>query len=312
MIKELQTRTPDTVDWVRWEEKQSELIEAVADKITISPDMERFIFIGVANRTATGSLTTAMGRIPVEPAATRHIQPVKAIARRIMSEEGVGPSTPLTFLKDEIEIGSGVQIVKETVGPDVMNPGEWLPAFEMFLERGVDPNKAAFVPTIRSPLDTMTSWMKMWGWGLDNFPFGTFNASFRITAELMDLAQSNGVQVVPYVHELTRDYGADANLSRMCETLGLPYSDNVVNWQNGSDPYWQGNIVKYDVPPNAWIQGSLSVTHGGRGGLIWQPIDAEYELSGPEIDYVLPRIGEAIQIYTEVRERTENLLGLDN
>lgn len=278
-------------NWLNTELKQ---------RITVSKKLEKLIFVGVINRTNTGALTTAIGRAPTRKPITRHIQPVKAIARRLVSEQtGIAPSTPLTFLKDRLEIGPGIQMVKETIGPNFENPAEWAQTMQLLLDAGVDPKKMVFIPTFRDPIDVFMSWKRMWNWDLNNFPYDSFNYSFKQSLEMIRFAKSKGITVVPYIHEFLRDYGSEKTLKKMSSKAGLPFNKSMVQWSDEDDVYWQGNIVKYDVPPNDWIQGSLSVKKGGRGGLIWRPVPQERKLSKKEERFVKKKIKAAEAAYRE-------------
>ena len=276
-------------DWLNKELKQ---------RITISKKLKKLIFIGVINRTNTGALTTAIGRAPTKGPITRHIQPIKAIARRLVSEQsGIDSSTPLTYLKDELEIGPGVQMVKETIGPNFENPAEWTETMQLLLDAGVDPKKMVFIPTFRDPMDVFLSWKRMWKWDLKNFPYDSFNYSFKKSLEMIAFAKSKGITVVPYIHESLREKGAEETLTKLTSKVGLPFDKSMVEWSDEDDVYWQGNIVKYDVPPNDWIKGSLSVKKGGRGGLIWRPVPQDRKLSKKDERFVLKRIKEANDVY---------------
>ena len=291
---------------ITWISLHNWLHSILRDRITVSPELEKLGFIGGINRTNTGALTTAIGRAPTEQPITRHIQPIKAIARRLVLEQlELAPSTPLTFLKNELELGSGVQLVKETIGPDVNNPGEWMESMQLLLEAGVPPEKMFFIPTFRDPLDVVASWKRMWGWEISSFPFESFNFSFQKVEQMVQEAKERNILVTPYIHEFLRDFGSAKTLARILNIVGLPFNENIINWGDDDDPYWQGNIVKYDVPPNAWIQGSLSPKHGGRGGLEWKPIKSEHKLTLAEEIIVKQKIKTALDVY----KRMEILAG---
>jgi hypothetical protein len=298
-------------DYQEWLELHQWLSAEVLSKISISPDLQKLGFIGLINRTNTGGLTTALGRVPIEKQVVRHIQPVKAISRRLIQEKtGLSPSTPLAFLKNEIDIGAGVQLVKETIGPDSANPAEWLDSFALLLEAGVPPEKMFFVPTFRQPLETAISWMRMWNWSPAEFPIEAFNESFAKVWRTMNQAQILGVKTVPYVHEFLRDFGAEQTLSKMLKQLDLPMSQSVIDWSGETDPYWQGQIVKYDQPPDAWIKGSLSKKHGGRGGLIWKPTNPADRPSQAEAQWLLDQLQPAQAIYQQASLLSKQQLGL--
>jgi hypothetical protein len=279
------------------------------ERIKVSNKLEKIIFVGVINRTNTGALATAIGRAPTEIPVTRHIQPIKAIARKLVSEKSdIAPSTPLTFLKDRLEIGPGIQVVKETIGPNFENPAEWMETMLLLLEAGVDPKKMVFIPTFRDPMEVFLSWKRMWKWNLNNFPYDSFNFSFKKTLEMIGFAQSNGITVVPYIHEFLREEGSEKTLQKIVSKAGLPFDRSMVEWSDEDDAYWQGNIVKYDIPPDDWIQGSLSVKKGGRGGLIWRPVPQESELSEMDQKIVLSKIREASVVYNQVVSLAKKLL----
>ena len=277
------------------------LSRELKNRVTVSPDLEKLIFVGVINRTNTGALTTAIGRAPTETPITRHIQPVKAIARGLVAKRsGIAASTPLEYLKDTVEIGPGTQLIKETIGPNFENPAEWMETMQLLIEAGVDPRKIVFIPTFREPLDTFLSWMKMWNWDVATFPYDSFVFSYQKSLEMIQFAEKMGMTVVPYIHEFLRDLGATKTLTAMMGKAGLPFSEDMVNWSDEEDAYWQGTIVKYDVPPNNWIQGALSVTKGGRGGLVWRAPSAETTLTASEQQLVMQKIQKADRIYKQM------------
>lgn len=283
-------------------------------RTTVDKELTKLIFVGLTNRTNTGALATAIGRAPLNPPITRHIQPVKAIARQIMSERGVNPSTPLTFLRNKIELPSGINLIKETIGPNAQNAAEWLDGLTLFLNKGISPEKICFIPTFRDPLDTISSWKRMWKWEWKDFPFESFNHSFETTFQLMRRCDDLRIVTVPYIHESLFDFEPEKVIGKMFEIINLPFSKSVVDWNNpdsiggDTDPYFDGNIIKYDLPPSDWVQGSLSTAHGGRGGLHWEPpLNA---LTKEELDLIIPKIKSSINIYFEVFRRSRKQLGL--
>jgi hypothetical protein len=287
-----------------WRKDFMWLRDEVERRIEVSDELEQLIIIGIINRSGTGSLVTAMGRAPTSEPVVRHIQPTKAIARRLMMEQrGVQPSTPLEFLEQEVKIGPGVQAVKETVGHNLMNPAEWVPDINLFLNRGVPPEKCVFVPTFREPFDMASSWKRMWGWEWEDFPYESFNVSHSITLDWMGRAKEKGIKVVPYVHEFIKKEQREQFVVAMFDKIGLPFSKDVIDWKDNGDPYWEGQIVKYDIPPAPWIEGVLSRKRGGRGGLVWKPVSPEHCLTPNERVFVGERIGPAIEIYTEVSRK---------
>ncbi len=275
-------------------------------RIQIDPNLENLILIGFTNRTNTGALTTALGHIP---GATRHVQPIKAIARQLMESRGQASSTPLKFLKDTIEIGSGLQIVKETLGPNLNNPAEWLDSLQLLLNKGLDPKKTCLIPTFRDPVDTISSWMRMWGFALESFPFESFNQSFLRVDKSISLANKSGIKVIPYVHEFLRDFDPEDVIRRMLGIMNLTFNSQILNWESDTgDPYFSNGIVKYDQPPDAWVRGSLNVKKGGRGGLVWKAVDTKWQLSADDRSFVTTRIRPATQIHQKRVSQAKRLL----
>lgn len=307
---EIKTSSTSKDNIVSFEQLRQDLFKSILKNTTISPNLDKLGFIGMINRTNTGALTTAIGRAPTERPVTRHIQPIKAIARRLVQEQvGIAPSTKLTYLKDSLHIRKGIQLVKETIGPNPNNPAEWMEGLPLLLEAGVPVEKIFFIPTVRDPLDTMLSWMRMWNWDIDNFPFTAFNASFDKTLQTIQASESLGMLVVPYVHEFLRDFGAKQTLERIMAQCGLLFNISIIKWDSEEDAYWQGQIVKYDLPPDEFIEGSLSKKHGGRGGLIWQEIKPRFILSEEQKDFVLKRIRTAIEVYNFIINFSRQQLG---
>ncbi|OGK66990.1 hypothetical protein A2313_01515 [Candidatus Roizmanbacteria bacterium RIFOXYB2_FULL_41_10] len=294
MIETIDTKR--TAKKASFEKLHQSLSETILKRITVSTHLDKLGFIGMINRTNTGALTTTIGKAPTEKPVVRHIQPIKAIARKLAQErEGIKPSTQLEFLRETVHIGEGVQLIKETIGPDLKNPAEWMDGLSLLLEAGVPVEKIFFIPTVRDPIDTLSSWMRMWKWDLENFPFKAFNLSFNKTLEAVQKAESLGILVVPYVHEFLRDFGSKKILARLMLACDLPFTLSMVEWDKNEDAYWQGQIVKYDVPPTEFIHGVLSKKHGGRGGLIWLP--PEIILSNEQEIFVREKIKPAFEIY---------------
>ena len=300
-----------------FEKTRSWLEKELENRTTVSDNVEKVIFVGLTNRTNTGALSTALGRSPTDPPITRHMQPFKAIARQIMESWGVEASTPLTFFKDTIELGSGIHLIKETVGPNIKNPAEWIDAMKILHSKGLSADKLVFVPTFRDPFDTISSWKRMWGWDLNNFPFDSLNKSLQFVSGKIDFAKSQGIKVVPSVNEFIRDFGSEEIIKRMCHLIDIPFSSDMITWENSHqpaidiiDPYKAGNLVKYDQPPNKWIEGALAIVHGGRGGLEWRPVDPEWQLSEEEKEIVSIHIKPAIEIHNHFENEARSILGL--
>ncbi len=296
-------------DNIRGGESDSEfLVRELKGRITIDTNLEKLVLIGFTNRTNTGALTTALGHIA---GATRHVQPIKAIARQIMESHGQASSTPLQFLKNTIEIGPGLQIVKETIGPNLNNPAEWMDSLQLLLDKGLDPKKTCLIPTFRDPFDVISSWKRMWNFTDQDFPFESFNKSFLTVDKTISLASSMGIKVVPYVHEFLRDFNPENVMRSMLNTLDLPFSPQIINWKADSgDPYFSSGIVKYDLPPDAWVQGSLNIKKGGRGGLIWKAMDSKWQMSNDEISFFASQIMPAIEIHKKHTQQAKLLLKL--
>ncbi len=293
-----------------FEKTRSELENELKRRTKVSPLVEKVIFVGLTNRTNTGALATTLGRSPIERGITRHIQPFKAIARNIMTSQGVDTVTPLKFFKDEIELDAGVHLIKETIGPDRNNPAEWIDALKILENSGLSLSMLSFIPTFRDPLDTIASWRRMWKWSIEDFPFDVFNKSLRFVSDKIAILRSMGVPVVPYVHEFVRDFGAEVVVKRICSKLDIPFSQHMIEWDNGVDPYFSGNLIKYDQPPDQWIQGALSRDKGGRGGLVWKPVSDEWQLTKREKTFISAQIGPALEIHQEQVENALRILKL--
>lgn len=301
----------------RFEETKTWLENELSQKVTISDDLTKVIFIGLTNRTNTGGLATAIGRSPTDPPITRHIQPFKAIARQIMESKGVSASTPLTFFKDNIELLPGVNIIKETIGPSNDNPAEWIDSMKILLSKGVQPDQLVFIPTFRDLFDTIASWKFMWKWDLNNFPFECFNKSLEFVSEKIRFSKNTGITIVPYIHEFLRDFGSRKVIKKMCKLIDIPFDDSMIIWEDeGSnlndkvDPYFSGNLVKYDQPPDRWVRGVLGTVHGGRGELVWKPLKEGIKLTDEEKAFVTPRILPAIEIHKKYVTEAKKILGL--
>lgn len=299
---------------INFEQTKIWLESELSKRITVSPDLTKVIFIGLTNRTNTGALATTIGRSPTDPPITRHIQPLKAIARQLMESRGVQASTPLTFFKSTIELSAGINLIKETIGPSLDNPAEWVDSMKILISKGVQVEQLIFIPTFRDPFDTIASWKFMWNWKLEEFPFESFNKSLTVVSEKIESSRKLGIKVIPYVHEMLRDHGAIKVIRRMCQLAEIPFSNNMVKWEsaikNQDDPYFAGNIIKYDQPPDRWIRGALSSSHGGRGSLVWKPLKETVALTKQEQEFVLPRIRPAILAHKKSVKLAKSILGL--
>lgn len=282
----------------------SHLERQVMQRIKLpSSTLPKLILICGPCRTGTGSLATALGRH--NSVRHVHIQPLKAFARQLA---GGQTSTPLTFLKQELEIQSGghFELIKDTLGPDPIKPAEWINSLEILLKLDFPPEKIIFIPTTRHPKETIASWKRMWQWSWEDFPFDGFNRSFVETRRLMLLAQSLHIEVIPYAHELLQAHGAEKLISGMCQKIGLDFSPAMVSW--GDEDAYFTKTVKYDEPPKKWIVGALGRKSGGRGELVWKPI--EQPLTAQERQFVLPRIQETLAVHQQILELAYEVLGL--
>ena len=298
-----------------FDETKSWLENELLKRITVSPELTRVIFVGLTNRTNTGALATTIGRSPTEPRITRHIQPFKAIARQIMESKGVTSSTPLTFLKSTIELTPGINLIKETIGPNIENPAEWINSMDLLLSNGISPNQLTFIPTFRDLFDTIASWRFMWNWSLENFPYDSFNKSLEEVDNKIRFSIKSGIKVIPYVHEFLRDHKATKVIQRMCQLAEIPFNTSMVKWEetasNGQeDPYFAGSLIKYDQPPDRWIRGALSTSHGGRGELVWKPLKTGLKLTKDDQKFVLPKIQSSILIHKKLTTFARDSLGL--
>ncbi|MBU1084869.1 hypothetical protein KKB06_00815 [Patescibacteria group bacterium] len=239
-------------------------------------------------RTATGALATVLGR--AEEVTDVHIQPLKAFGRKFIETHGKKSPTPLEFLKDSLEVKSGdhVEIIKETLGPDILSPAEFINPLKLLLQKGFPKENITLVPTNRNPLDTVTSWKTMWRYqSLDLFPFSGFNQSFQQTLAITQEAIKMGIKTIPFTLESLRDFGSLFTTQAIFKQANLTFHPSVINWGN-ENAYWT-KTVKYDLPPTRWIKGVLGKNNGGRGEFVWKPIKSIFTNSE------IVRINQAIQ-----------------
>lgn len=275
--------------------------EKVQSLIEIGDDFEQLIVVGFTNRTGTGSLATSLGRAD---GVTRHIQPFKALARKEEQLLGHDPSTPLQFegsgICTSVRLdGNPIQLIKETIGPDVDKPSEWLDTFQILENVGIKPEQLSFIPTFRNPIDAALSWLNMWEFNLQEFPFDSFNFSHQFVLGKMNELAQKGVKIAPYIHEDVKDFGADKVISCISNKVGLTFNTDMTRWGD-RDAYWEGDIRKYDIPPDEWINGSNGTSSGGRGALVWRPVKTN--LSQDEINFIISQINPSIEIFNHVRE----------
>jgi hypothetical protein len=287
---------------------EQQLREEVLGRVLLPEDnFPTLVLILGPCRTATGALATTIGR--AEPVKQVHIQALKAFGREFVQAATKSElSTPLEFLKRQLVVsaGSHFEIEKETFGPDPTNPAEFIDSVQIFLQKGYPPEKIIVVPTFREPLETASSWKKMWKWDINSFPFVGFKRSFAFTNDITERARALNIRVVPYVHELSRDFGEMQVIGRMFKQMGLPFEPGIVRWGD-EDAYWT-KAVKYDMPPERWIKGSLGRASGGRGGFIWKGLESHF--TPAEEDTVLFQTKDSRQIYEAALKLARETLDL--
>ena len=168
--------------------------------------------------------------------------------------------------------------MKETPGPNPNNIAEWIDPLYYLLHKGFPANRIKLVITFRNPLDTLNSWQRMWKWTEGQFPLDGFVKSFEDVVKTMTLARLLDIPITPYIHEWLRDFGSENVMKMICSRLGLTYNPSVLKWGN-EDAYFDAKTVKYDIPPKEWVQGSLGIKSGGRGGLYWKSIANQFSES---------------------------------
>lgn len=287
-----------------------ELKLAILDRIHIpGANQPNLLFVKGPCRTGTGAVATTIGR--ADDVAAVHIQPIKAIGRKfLIDREGIMPMTELSFegVHSDLTLNPGrhTEVIKETFGPDINNPAEFLDPVSFFLEKDLPAKNMTIVPMSRDPLEIVISWKIMWKIDdLQNFPFDGFNESFRLNLTSVREAQQNNIKVVPYIHELLRDLGAEHLMGKMFKLFGFDnFGKQIIEWGD-EDAYWTKN-VKYDIPPKRWIAGALGKKSGGRGGLFWEPI--QQVLSPEEIEFVKQKIAPSIEIHEEIGAIARDIL----
>jgi hypothetical protein len=286
---------------------EQQLWKKVLNRVVLPEDnFPTLVLILGPCRTATGALATTIGR--AKPVKQVHIQALKAFGRKfVQAATGSELSTPLKFLKSQLVVsaGSHFEVEKETFGPDPTNPAEFINPLEIFLQKGYPSEKIIVVPTFREPLETASSWRRMWKWHLDSFPFGGFNRSFAVTNDIATRARNLNIRVMPYVHELSRDFGEAQVIGRMFKQMELAFEPSIVSWGD-EDAYWT-KAVKYDQPPKKWIEGSLGRASGGRGGFVWKSLNSHF--TPIEEDAVLFQTKDSQQIYEAALKLARETLG---
>ncbi|KKR30673.1 hypothetical protein A2715_01480 [Candidatus Woesebacteria bacterium RIFCSPHIGHO2_01_FULL_39_32] len=275
--------------------------QAALDNIIIpndGADLPRVIVVAGPCRTATGALATALKRL--DKVRASHIQPHKTARRNAYSLALTGQEINYAKIVLEIPAGDHVEVVKETVGPK--SQAEFFNPLTPLLEKGYPPEKIVFIPTFREPDDTYDSTVAMWDPSYIT-PEG-FNAGYRVTASVITYALETGIKVVPYVHELLRDYEPERVVQNIISAAGLTYDPKALNW-NG-DGY--ESTTTYEIPPERFISGSISQGRGGRGGLVWKP--HQRVMTNDQIAEIQPHIGESYDIYQRIYSVAEALLAL--
>ncbi len=239
-------------------------------------------------RTATGAVATAL--IKSENVTASHIQPLKTSRRNVLSQRVSGQSINYERLQLLLAPGDHTEVIKETLGPRTQ--AEFFDPIKPLLEKGYPPEKITLMPSLREPLDTIDSTIKMWS--RDLIDIELFNYAYLLTAETVLRAQENGINVIPYVHELIRDHGASDVMARTLALTGISYNEGVVTW-NG---HGYESTTTYEVPPSKFTSGSVSKANGGRGGLRWRP--PTMVLTKDEQLDILPKIRPSYDVYQQI------------
>ena len=284
-------------------------LRLLSDKIISKLDFDknfppRILLINGPSRTNTTGLSISIQKgFSQDQRVVRHIQPIKAYGRKM---SGIKPSTPTTFFHKEntISLNSSTNIIKESIGPNLANPGEWLDSLDILIRSGIPESNITFIPTLRDPIHTAISWQNMWEWPWAEFPFSALNQSFLYTQKAIEFAKSKNILVAPYIHEFIRDYSTNLVMLELCKKAELPYSPNMLKWGNSTleDPYFSEPVVIYDLPPEKWISGSLSTKRGGLGGLIWKERQGNAgKLTNAQNEILLEKLQPSIDAYLKIR-----------
>jgi hypothetical protein len=279
-----------------------QMYQAVLEHIKL-PDVNdhelpQIIIVAGPCRTGTGALATALNRSEIVRVA--HIQPHKTVRRNTYSLILTDQEINYKRLTLNIEPGNHVEVIKETLGPKTS--AEFFNLLLPLLRAGYPSEKLIFVPTFRDPLETFDSTVRMWG--LNYITPDSINQSFVWTMQVMEMAKEVGIPVVPYVLELLRDYQPGAVMEALFPMVGVPYQEELVKW--GENDAYEKTIT-YEIPPLKFIEGSVNLKRGGRGGLVWKPL--QMVLAPEEQREIQPQLSPAYAIYEEVFTEAKMVLG---
>jgi hypothetical protein len=260
-------------------------------------ELPTIIILAGPCRTATGALATALNRS--ERVRATHIQPYKTGRRNLYQSLLTGSEIKYERLDLYLAAGPHIEIIKETIGPRTQ--AEFFDPLIPLLDKGYPSEKLIFMPTSRDPLATFTSTVRMWD--RDYVSIENLNRSYHLTAQTIETAKTYGIPVVPYVHELLRDYPPTQVMAGLTARLGIPYQDCLIYWDD--DPAYE-NTITYEIPPRQFISGSISKSQGGRGGLLWKP--CPQSLPPGEQERLRVNLSPSFEIYRRLHDQSREMI----
>lgn len=187
--------------------------------------------------------TTAFSNVFAKAGVESHMQPIKSARRAMEIEEKVTPWN-IGVNKEQFVV------VKETFGPH--DQSEFFNPVEIMLNASYSAEKLMVIPILREPTQVFASWKRMWrGANIKKLV-----RAYELTLQVKRKAESEGIFVFPYAHEIIRDNQPATVLAILFEKLGLNIRQLSValsaRWGNlrGSE-----NVFFYDNPPPKFIDG---------------------------------------------------------
>lgn len=147
-----------------------------------------------------------------------HFQPLKNVLRWAMQDK----EWEWTFPASRTPI-----LIKETLGPYTQLEAEFNP-FQIFKTIGYPLEKLQVMLVYREPLQTWSSWYKVWG---EKTRFDIFVAAYRQIETIRQQVVEAGLPVVQFVYEAVRDFGPESAIRDIFAQLKLPYiSQAIMDW----------------------------------------------------------------------------------
>lgn len=187
--------------------------------------------------------TTALSNVFAKAGVESHMQPIKSARRATEMGEKI---VPWNIGTNDEEFA----VAKETFGPH--GQSEFFNPVEILLKAGYPAEKLAIIPILREPAQVFSSWKRMWRVA----KLRKLVRAYELTAQVKERAESEGIFVFPYVHEIIRDNPPAVVLALLFERMGLTIQQlSMVFSARWGDLKESENVFFYDNPPDRFVDG---------------------------------------------------------